>query len=29
MEEMLSYYKRMGAPADQNALVQLLKEVQE
>lgn len=29
MEEMLSYYKRMGAPADQNALVQLLKEVQQ
>ncbi len=29
MEELLSYYKRMGAPGDQNALISLLKEVQE
>lgn len=29
MEEMIAFYKRMGAPADQNALVALLKEVQE
>ncbi len=29
MEEMIAYYKRMGAPGDQNALVALLKEVQE
>ncbi len=29
MEELIAYYKRMGAPGDQSALVQLLKEVQE
>lgn len=29
MEEMLAYYKRQGAPADQTALVNLLKEVQQ
>lgn len=28
MEEMLSYYKNQGAPADQTALVNLLKELQ-
>ena len=29
LEEALAYYKRMGAPGDQNALIQLLKEIQE
>ena len=29
MEEMLSYYKSQGAPADQTALVNLLKELQQ
>ena len=29
MEELIAYYKRMGAPGDQSALVSLLKEVQE
>lgn len=29
MEELIAYYKRMGAPGDQSALVALLKEVQE
>ena len=29
LEEALVYYKGMGAPGDQNALIQLLKEIQE
>ena len=29
MEEMLSYYKKQGAPHDQSALTALLKEIQE
>lgn len=29
MEELIAYYKRMGAPQDQTALVSLLKEVQQ
>lgn len=29
MEEALEYYKRQGAPGDQNALVSLLREIQE
>lgn len=29
MEEMLEYYRRQGAPGDQTALVNLLKEVQQ
>lgn len=29
MEELIAYYKRMGAPGDQSALVSLLKEVQQ
>jgi len=29
LEEALAYYKRIGAPSDQNALVGLLKEVQQ
>lgn len=29
LEEAMAYYKRMGAPSDQNALVGLLKEVQQ
>ena len=29
LEETLAYYKRMGAPADQNALISLLREVQQ
>lgn len=29
LTEALDYYKRMGAPADQNALISLLTEVQE
>ena len=29
LEEALSYYRKMGAPADQNALVNLLKEIQQ
>lgn len=29
MEELLSYYRRQGAPGDQTALVGLLKEVQQ
>ena len=29
MEEALSYYRGQGAPADQNALVGLLKEIQQ
>lgn len=29
LEEALTYYKRQGAPGDQNALRQLLREVQE
>ena len=29
MEELIAYYKRMGAPADQTALVSLLKELQQ
>lgn len=28
MEEMLAYYRKQGAPGDQNALVSLLKEIQ-
>lgn len=28
MEELLTYYRKQGAPGDQNALVALLKEVQ-
>lgn len=28
MKEIIAYYKRMGAPQDQNALIALLKEVQ-
>ena len=28
MEEMLTYYRKQGAPGDQTALVGLLKEVQ-
>jgi NADH:ubiquinone oxidoreductase subunit E len=28
LEESLSYYKKMGAPSDQNAVIQLLREVQ-
>lgn len=28
LEEALSYYKKMGAPSDQNAVIQLLREVQ-
>ena len=29
MDEAISWYKRMGAPSDQNALIQLLREVQQ
>lgn len=29
LEETLEYYRRQGAPADQNALISLLKEIQE
>lgn len=29
MEELIAYYKRMGAPADQSMLIALLKEIQE
>ena len=29
LEETLDYYKRMGAPGDQNALISLLREVQQ
>lgn len=29
MEQLIHYYKKMGAPADQTALVALLKEVQQ
>lgn len=29
MDELIAYYKRQGAPADQTALVSLLKEVQQ
>lgn len=29
MEEAISYYKTQGAPSDQNALIQLLREVQQ
>ena len=29
MEELIAYYKRLGAPNDQSALVSLLKEVQQ
>jgi NADH:ubiquinone oxidoreductase subunit E len=29
MEKLIDYYKRMGAPQDQNALISLLKEVQQ
>lgn len=29
MEELIAYYKYMGAPGDQSALVSLLKEIQE
>lgn len=29
MEDLITYYKRMGAPGDQSALVSLLKEVQQ
>ena len=29
MEELIAYYKRMGAPGDQNALIGLLKEIQQ
>ena len=28
LDETISYYKRQGAPADQNALIALLKEIQ-
>ena len=28
LEEAISYYQRMGAPRDQNALINLLKEIQ-
>lgn len=29
MQELIVYYKRIGAPQDQNALISMLKEVQE
>ena len=29
LEEAVSYYRSMGAPADQNALINLLKEIQQ
>ena len=29
MEQLLAYYKNQGAPADQTALVNLLKELQQ
>lgn len=29
MEQILAYYRRQGAPGDQNALVQMLKEIQQ
>lgn len=29
LEEALSYYRRQGAPGDQNALISLLKEIQQ
>ena len=29
MEELIAYYKRQGAPQDQNALIALLKELQQ
>lgn len=29
LEEALSYYQKMGAPGDQNALISLLKEIQQ
>ena len=29
MKDLIAYYKRMGAPRDQNALIAMLKEVQE
>ena len=29
MEEMLSYYQKQGAPGDQTALVNMLKELQQ
>ena len=28
LEEAISYYRSMGAPSDQNALIGLLKEIQ-
>ena len=28
LEEAIEYYRRMGAPADQNTLIQLLREIQ-
>ena len=29
LQEAIAYYKRMGAPADQNAVIQLLREIQQ
>ena len=29
MKDLIAYYKRMGAPQDQNALIAMLKEIQE
>ena len=29
LEEALTYYRRMGAPGDQNALIGLLREIQQ